>query len=167
MNSLVPEWFIDNLHEIIYSDMTKSWLLVQGLARSKHFTELDLKILRKHSAGITAAGIALLLRMNRRTVRRHLKCMRMILGDRFMSLISQHRSVVGEMARFSRRRDSGDANVNTVLHELSLLNANEIGVLCCMVQKLSEHESLMRVNIKRRQYYDIKSKLRCMMKIPL
>ncbi len=167
MKDLVPDWFMDNLHEIIYSDMTKGWLLAQGLARSKHFSALDLKILRKHAIGISAGEIALLLRMNRRTIRRHLRCMRMILGDRFMNKISQHRSVVDEMIRFSLRRDTGNANVKIVLHELSLLNATEISVLCCMVQKLSEHESLQRVNIMRRQYYDIKSKFRCIMKTPL
>lgn len=167
MKKLVPDWFMDNLHEIIYSDMTKSWLLAQGLARAKHFSALDLDILRNYATGISVAEIALLLRMNRRTIRRRLKCMRMILGDRFMRKIPQHMSVVDKMIRFSRRRDSRDANVNTVLQELSLLNATEIGVLCCMVQKLSEHESLKCVNIMRRQYYDIKSKLRCIMKIPL
>ena len=167
MKKLVPDWFTDNLHEIIYSDTTKSWLLVQGLEHTKELSSQDLRILRKHAQGRNNVEIAIRFHAKQSMVWKHISYMRQILGKRFMRDISKHPSVVNAMITFSRRHDAIDANVNTVLHELAQLNPTEIGVLCCMVQKLSEHESLQRVNIMRRQYYEIKSELKCIMKTPL
>lgn len=167
MRKLVPDWFLDDLHKIIYSDAPEGWLLAQGLWHAKDLSPQDMGILRKHAQGRDAAKTATLLSAKRSMVRQHLGYMRGILGRRFMRDISGHPSVVGAMIAFSRRRDAMDANVCTVLRELARLNATEIGVLCCMVQRLSEREALKRVRIMRRQYYDIKSKLRSIMNTPL
>ena len=91
MKKLVPDWFTDNLHEIIYSDTTKSWLLVQGLEHTKELSSQDLRILRKHAQGRSNVEIAIRFHAKQSMVWKHISYMRQILGKRFMRDISYSR----------------------------------------------------------------------------
>ena len=156
---IVPTWFTDVLHAIIYAGADDAHRTIQALAAALTFSPQDMATLPKMALGLTQGRIADELGVSRHCICRQLKRLRRALGESLLCVMNAPHCATALLAAFVERGGHDDTNVKTVIERLQPLSRNELGVLFGLIRRQSKGEVLNALGIGHTHYHQIKAKL--------
>ena len=156
---IVPPWFKDTLHALIYAGCDDAYLAVQAFAAMLEGTIEDETALMLLASGRTREGIGDFLGVSRHCVSRRLRRMRERLGGEALSELSRQPVVAALLGDFYARGGADDGNVRTVIDRLKGLSRNELGVLFCILRRQGKDATLAELKIGHTTYHKLKRRL--------
>jgi hypothetical protein len=159
-SGLVPGWFMDVLHELIFVNVVDVYLVIQMMKSvTSGVSHHDNFVLMPYAQGLSYEKIAEVLGVSRFTVFRKIEGLSKMPE---FEVFAKVRKIKGnhEMVRlFARNCQQMHENVTYVIDKLSALSPVELGVLFAIVMELSESAVLKTVSIGRTRYHEIKRRL--------
>ena len=158
--SIVPRWFLDVLHEIIYADGQDGYLAVQALSAAIDVrSPIDPPLLMAWAHGLSQKEIATTLRVSRHCVCRRMKALRRRLGVRLMRNLRGSRTAADALALFGLDQRRTMPNVRHAVGRLAALTAVELCVLSALLRLTPEGETLTALGISHTWYHAVKARL--------
>ena len=166
--SIVPRWFLDVLHAVIYADGQDGYFTILALsamidARSPG----DQAILLEWARGSSQTQIAAKLRMSRHRICRRMNAMRRRLGCATLRRLRGNQTAAEAFSLFAFGHCNETPNVRLVIDRLAELSPVELSVLSALLRFLPENETLASAGISRTWYYRIAAKLSAEFRIAL
>ena len=158
--AIVPRWFIDVLHEVIYADGTDGHLAMQALstAISSH-SPTDTAIMTEWANGFSQTQIAANLGLSRHCVCRRIRTLIRRFGKGFQNGLHGNKTAAATLALFDFKQGTSTPAVRHAVDRLAALSPVELCVLSSVVRLLPEHETLTDLGIKHSWYHTIKARL--------
>ena len=141
--SIVPRWFLDVLHAVIYADGQDGYFTILALsamidARSPG----DLAILTEWARGFSQTKIAANLRMSRHRICRRMNAMRRRLGCATLRRLRGNQTAAEAFSLFAFGHCNETPDVRLVIDRLAELSPVELSVLSAILRFLPENETL-------------------------
>ena len=156
---IVPLWFKDILHAIIYSDCVQAYTAIHAIALFLGAETHDRRILALHAHGLNHTQIAARLKVSRYSIIRAM--------NRFLKLADSdtlQRMQTSPMAAdildiFLARNYSHSENIHTAIAFLWGLSCTELGVLSALLRGLTESEAIEHACVSKSRYHTVKKHL--------
>ena len=156
---IVPHWFKEILHAIIYADCVQAYIAIQTIAQFLGAETHKRLILALYARGMNHSQIAARLKVSRYSIIRAINRFLKMSGRD--TLIRMHASsfTADILDTFIDKNYAHNENIHTVIAFLWGLTCSELGVLSALLRELSESESIRHVCISKSRYHEIKKSL--------
>ena len=158
--SIVPRWFLDVLHAVIYADGQDGYFTILALfAMIDAHSPEDQAILTEWARGFSQTQIAANLGMSRHRICRRMNAMRRRIGCATLRRLRGNQTAAEAFSLFAFGHCNETPNVRLVIDRLAELSPVELSVLSALLRFLPENETLASAGISRTWYYRIAAKL--------
>ena len=164
--AIVPRWFMDVLHAVIYADGPDGLLAVRVFAAAIDArSPIDPPLLMGWACGRSQTEIGAVLGVSRHCVCRRMKALRRHFGDRLLRKLHGNKTAAEVLKLFEFRHGKALPNVRHAIERLASLSAMELCVLSAIMRRSVEDETLSCLGISHTWYHAIKARLSAMFHI--
>lgn len=157
---MVPRWFLNILHEIIYADGQDGYLAVQAISVAMDARSLSVPdVLAGWANGLGQTGIGNALGISRHCVCRRMKTLRRRLGAPLLRNLHGNRTAANVLSAFDFGHGRTMPNILHVIRRLASLSPVELCVLSALLRLMTEDETLALLGISHTWYHTIKARL--------
>ena len=158
--AIVPRWFMDVLHEVIYADGQDGYLAVRALSAAIDArSPIDPPLLLEWACGRSQTEIADILGVSRHCICRRMNTLRRHFGDKPLRKLHGNKTAAEVLALTDLRHGKTLPNVRHTIERLASLSAMELCVLSAIMRRSAEDETLICLGISHTWYHTIKSRL--------
>ena len=163
---IVPHWFKDVLHSIIYADCVQAYTAIRALALFLQEQTRIRRILALHAHGLNHTQIAARLKVSRYCVIRAMNRFAKHAGDEM--LLGTHPSpfIADILDTFLEKHHGETENIRTAIAFLRGLTCTELGVLSALLRELTEEEAIAHACVGKSRYHEVKKHLLEIMDLP-
>ena len=156
---IVPHWFKDVLHSIIYADCIQAYTAIRTLDLFLQGDKRIRRILALHAHGLNHTQIAAHLKVSRYCVIRAMN--RFAKYDGREMLLRTHSSpfIADMLDTFLEKHHGENENIRTPIAFLWGLTCTELGVLSALLRELTEEEAIAHACISKSRYHEVKKHL--------
>ena len=156
---IVPHWFKDVLHSIIYADCIQAYTAIRALALFLREETRIRRILALHAHGLNHTQIAARLKVSRYCVIRAMN--RFAKYDGREMLLRTHSSpfIADMLDAFLEKHHDENKNIRTAIAFLWGLTCTELGVLSALLRELTEEEAIAHACVSKSRYHEVKKHL--------
>ena len=156
---IVPHWFKDILHAIIYADCVQAYIAIQTIALFLGAETHNRRILALYARGLNHSQIAARLKVSRYSIIRVMNRFSKMAGRDTLIRMQASSFTADILDTFIDKNYTHSENIHTVIAFLWGLTCSELGVLSALLRELSESESIKHVCISKSRYHEIKKSL--------
>ena len=156
---IVPHWFKDILHAIIYADCVQAYIATQTTALFLGAETHSRRILALYARGLNHSQIAARLKVSRYSIIRVINRFSKMSGRDTLIRMQASSFTADILDTFIDKNYTYNENIHTVIAFLWGLTCSELGVLSALLRELSESESIKHVCISKSRYHEIKKSL--------
>ena len=156
---IVPLWFKDILHAIIYSDCVQAYIAIHAIALFLGAETHDRRVLALHAHGLNHTQIAARLKVSRYSIIRAMNRLLKLADNDTLQRMQTSPMAADILDRFLARNYSHSENIHTAIAFLWGLSCTELGVLSTLLRELSESEAIEHVCISKSRYHAVKKRL--------
>ena len=156
---IVPYWFKEILHAIIYSDYLQAYIAIQAITLFLGAKTLNQNILALHAHGLNHTQIAARLNVSRYTVIRAMKYFEKVTDHDTLLRVQTSPLTADILDTFLSRNYTYNNNIETVISFLWDFTCTELAVLSAILRRLTEEEATAHVCVSKSRYHKIKKRL--------
>ena len=156
---IVPLWFKDILHTIIYSDCVQAYTAIHAIALFLGAETHDRSILALHAHGLNHTQIAARLKVSRYSIIRAMNRFLKLADSDTLQRMQTSPMAAGILDRFLARNYSHSENIHTAIAFLWGLSCTELGVLSALLRRLPESEAIEHACVSKSRYHTVKKHL--------
>ena len=156
---IVPHWFKEILHAIIYADCVQAYIATQTTALFLGAETHNRRILALYARGFNHSRIAARLKVSRYSIIRAINRFSKMAGRDTLIRMQASPFTADILDTFIDKNYTHNENIHTVIAFLWGLTCSELGVLSALLRELSESESIRHVCISKSRYHEIKKSL--------
>ena len=156
---IVPHWFKEILHAIIYADCVQAYIAIQTIALFLEAETPNRLILALYARGLNHSQIAARLKVSRYSIIRAMNRFSKMSGRDTLIRMQASSFTADILDTFIDKNYTHNENIHTVIAFLWGLTCSELGVLSALLRELSESESIKHVCISKSRYHEIKKSL--------
>ena len=156
---IVPHWFKEILHAIIYADCVQAYITIQTIALFLGAETHKRRILAFYARGINHSQIAARLKVSRYSIIRAINRFSKMSGRDTLIRMQASPFTADILDTFIDKNYAHNENIHTVIAFLWGLTCSELGVLSALLRELSESEAIKHVCISKSRYHEIKKSL--------
>ena len=156
---IVPLWFKDILHAIIYSDCVQAYTAIHAIALFLGVETHDRRILALHAHGLNHTQIAARLKVSRYSIIRAMNRLLKLADSDTLQRIQTSPMAADILDRFLARNYSHSENIHTAIAFLSGFTCTELGVLSALLRGLTESEAIEHACVSKSRYHTVKKRL--------
>jgi predicted transcriptional regulator len=156
---IVPHWFKEILHAIIYADCVQAYIAIQTIALFLGAETHNRRILALYARGLNHSQIAARLKVSRYSIIRAMNRFSKMSGRDTLIRMQASSFTADILDTFIDKNYTHNENIHTVIAFLWGLTCSELGVLSALLRELSESESIRHVCISKSRYHEIKKSL--------
>ena len=156
---IVPLWFKDILHAIIYSDCVQAYTAIHAIALFLGAETHDRRILALHAHGLNHTQIAARLKVSRYSIIRAMNRFLKLADSDTLQRMQTSPMAADILDKFLQRNYTHSENIHTVITFLRGFTCTELGVLCALLRELTESEAIEHVCISKSRYHEVKKHL--------
>ena len=156
---IVPLWFKDILHAIIYSDCVQAYTAIHAIALFLGSETHDRRILALHAHGLNHTQIAARLKVSRYSIIRAMNRFLKLADSDTLQRMQTSPMAAGILDRFLARNYTHTENIHTAIAFLWGLSCTELGVLSALLRGLPESEAIEHACVSKSRYHTVKKRL--------
>ena len=156
---IVPHWFKDILHAIIYSDCVQAYITIQTIALFLGAETHDRRILALHAHGLNHTQIAARLKVSRYSIIRAMNRLLKLADNDTFQRMQTSPTATDILDKFLQRNYTHSENIHTVITFLCGLSCTELGVLSALLRRLPESEAIEHACVSKSRYHTVKKRL--------
>ena len=156
---IVPHWFKEILHAIIYAGCVQAYIAIQTIALFLGAETHNRRILALYAHGFNNSQIAARLKVSRYSIIRAMNRFSKMAGRDTLIRMQASSFTADILDTFIDKNYAHNENIHTVIAFLWGLTCPELGVLSALLRELSESESIKYVCISKSRYHEIKKSL--------
>ena len=156
---IVPHWFKEILHAIIYTDCVQAYIAIQTIALFLGAETHNRRILALYARGFNHSRIAARLKVSRYSIIRAMNRFSKMSGRDTLIRMQASPFTANILDTFIDKNHAYNENIHTVIAFLWGLTCSELGVLSALLRELSESEAIRHVCISKSRYHEIKKSL--------
>ena len=156
---IVPHWFKEILHAIIYADCVQAYIATQTTALFLEAETHNRRILALYARGLNHSQIAASLKVSRYSIIRAMNRFLKMAGRDTLIRMQASSFTADILDTFIDKNYTHNENIHTVIAFLWGLTCSELGVLSALLRELSESEAIRHVCISKSRYHEIKKSL--------
>ena len=156
---IVPLWFKDILHAIIYSDCVQAYTAIHAIALFLGAETHDRRILALHAHGLNHTQIAARLKVSRYSIIRAMNRLLKLADSDTLQRMQTSPMAAGILDRFLARNCTHSENIHTAIAFLSGFTCTELGVLSALLRGLPESEAIEHACVSKSRYHTVKKQL--------
>ena len=156
---IVPHWFKEILHAIIYADCVQAYIAIQTTALFLGAETHNRRILALYARGMNHSQIAARLKVSRYSIIRVMNRFSKMSGRDTLIRMQASSFTADILDTFIAKNYTHNENIHTVIAFLWGLTCSELGVLSALLRELSESEAIKYVCISKSRYHEIKKSL--------
>ena len=156
---IVPHWFKEILHAIIYADCVQAYIAIQTIALFLGAETHNRRILALYARGMNHSRIAARLKVSRYSIIRAMNRFSKMAGRDTLIRMQASPFTADILDTFIDKNYAHNENIHTVIAFLWGLTCSELGVLSALLRELSESEAIRHVCISKSRYHEIKKSL--------
>ena len=156
---IVPHWFKEILHAIIYADCVQAYIAIQTIALFLGAETHNRRILALYARGMNHSQIAARLKVSRYSIIRAINRFSKMSGRDTLIRMQASSFTADILDTFIDKNYAHNENIHTVIAFLWGLTCSELGVLSALLRELSESEAIRHVCISKSRYHEIKKSL--------
>ena len=156
---IVPLWFKDILHAIIYSDCVQAYTAIHAIALFLGAETHDRRILALHAHGLNHTQIAARLKVSRYSIIRAMNRFLKLADSDTLQRMQTSPMAAGILDRFLARNYSHSEYIHTAIAFLWGLSCTELGVLSALLRGLTESEAIEHACVSKSRYHTVKKRL--------
>ena len=153
---IVPHWFKEILHAIIYADCVQAYIAIQTIALFLGAETHNRRILALYARGFNNSQIAARLKVSRYSIIRAMNRFSKMSGRDTLIRMQASSFTADILDTFIDKNYAYNENIHTVIAFLWGLTCSELGVLSALLRELSESEAIRHVCISKSRYHEIK-----------
>ena len=156
---IVPHWFKEILHAIIYANCVQAYIAIQTIALFLGAETHNRRILALYARGMNHSQIAARLKVSRYSIIRAINRFSKMAGRDTLIRMQASPFTADILDTFIDKNYAHNENIHTVIAFLWGLTCSELGVLSALLRELSESEAIKYVCISKSRYHEIKKSL--------
>ena len=156
---IVPLWFKDILHAIIYSDCVQAYTAIHAIALFLGAETHDRRILALHAHGLNHTQIAARLKVSRYSIIRAMNRLLKLADNDTFQRMQTSPTATDILDKFLQRNYTHSENIHTVITFLCGLSCTELGVLSALLRGLPESEAIEHACVSKSRYHTVKKRL--------
>ena len=156
---IVPHWFKEILHAIIYANCVQAYIAIQTIALFLGAETHNRRILALYARGMNHSQIAARLKVSRYSIIRVMNRFSKMSGRDTLIRMQASSFTADILDTFIDKNYAYNENIHTVIAFLWGLTCSELGVLSALLRELSESEAIKHVCISKSRYHEIKKSL--------
>ena len=156
---IVPLWFKDILHAIIYSDCVQAYTAIHAIALFLGAETHDRRILALHAHGLNHTQIAARLKVSRYSIIRAMNRFLKLADSDTLQWMQTSLIAADILDTFLARNYSHSENIHTAIAFLWGLSCTELGVLSALLRGLTESEAIEHACVSKSRYHTVKKHL--------
>ena len=156
---IVPLWFKDILHAIIYADCVQAYIAIHAIALFLGAETHDRRVLALHAHGLNHTQIAARLKVSRYSIIRAMNRFLKLADSDTLERMQKSPMAADILDIFLARNYSHSENIHTAIAFLWGLSCTELGVLSALLRGLTESEAIEHVCISKSRYHTVKKRL--------
>ena len=156
---IVPHWFKEILHAIIYADCVQAYIAIQTIALFLGAETHNRRILALYDRRFNHSQIAARLKVSRYSIIRAINRFLKMSGRDTLIRMQASSFTADILDTFIDKNYAHNENIHTVIAFLWGLTCSELGVLSALLRELLESESIKYVCISKSRYHEIKKGL--------
>ena len=156
---IVPLWFKDILHAIIYSDCVQAYTAIHAIALFLGAETHDRRILALHAHGLNHTQITARLKVSRYSIIRAMNRLLKLAYSDTLQRIQTSPMAADILDKFLARNYTHSENIHTAIAFLSGFTCTELGVLSALLRGLPESEAIEHACVSKSRYHTVKKHL--------
>ena len=156
---IVPLWFKDILHAIIYSDCVQAYTAIHAIALFLGAETPDRRILALHAHGLNHTQIAARLKVSRYSIIRAMNRLLKLADSDTLQRMQTSPMAADILDKFLARNYTHSENIHTAIAFLWGLSCTELGVLSALLRGLTESEAIEHACVSKSRYHTVKKHL--------
>ena len=156
---IVPHWFKDVLHSIIYADCIQAYTAIRALALFLREETRIRRILALHAHGLNHTQIAARLKVSRYCVIRAMNRFAKHVGNEMLLRTNSSPFIADILDAFLEEHHGENKNIRTAITFLWGLTCTELGVLSALLRELTEEEAIAHACVSKSRYHEVKKHL--------
>ena len=156
---IVPLWFKDILHAIIYSDCVQAYTAIHAIALFLGAETHDRRILALHAHGLNHTQIAARLKVSRYSIIRAMNRLLKLADSDTLQRMHTSPMAADILDKFLARNYTHSENIHTAIAFLWGLSCTELGVLSALLRGLPESEAIEHACVSKSRYHTVKKHL--------
>ena len=156
---IVPLWFKDILHAIIYSDCVQAYTAIHAIALFLGSETHDRRILALHAHGLNHTQIAARLKVSRYSIIRAMNRLLKLADSDTLQRMQTSLIAADILDIFLARNYSHSKNIHTAIAFLNGFTCTELGVLSALLRGLPESEAIEHACVSKSRYHTVKKHL--------
>ena len=156
---IVPHWFKDILHSIIYADCVRAYTAIRALALFLQGDKRIRRILALHAHGLNHTRIAARLKVSRYSIIRAMNRFAKHVGNEMLLLTHSSPFIADMLDTFLEKQHGENENIRTAIAFLWGLTCTELGVLSALLRELTEEEAIAHACVSKSRYHEVKKHL--------
>jgi predicted transcriptional regulator len=156
---IVPLWFKDILHAIIYSDCVQAYIAIHAIALFLGAETHDRRILALHAHGLNHTQIAARLKVSRYSIIRAMNRLLKLAYSDTLQRMQKSPMAADILDKFLARNYTHSENIHTAIAFLWGLSCTELGVLSALLRGLPESEAIEHACVSKSRYHTVKKHL--------
>ena len=156
---IVPHWFKDILHTIIYSDCVQAYTAIRALALFLREETRIRRILALHAHGLNHTQIAARIKVSRYCVIRAMNRFAKYDGNEMLLRTHSSQFIADMLDTFLEKHHGENENIRTAIAFLWGLTCTELGVLSALLRELTEEEAIAHACVSKSRYHEVKKHL--------
>ena len=156
---IVPHWFKDVLHSIIYADCIQAYTAIRALALFLQGDKRIRRILALHAHGLNHTRIAAHLKVSRYCVIRAMNRFAKHVGNEMLLRTHSSQFIADMLDTFLEKHHGENENIRTAIAFLWGLTCTELGVLSALLRELTEEEAIAHACVSKSRYHEVKKHL--------
>jgi len=156
---IVPLWFKDILHAIIYSDCVQAYTAIHAIALFLGAETHDRRILALHAHGLNHTQIAARLKVSRYSIIRAMNRLLKLAYSDTLERMQKSPMAADILDKFLARNYTHTENIHTAIAFLNGFTCTELGVLSALLRELPESEAIEYACVSKSRYHTVKKRL--------
>jgi predicted transcriptional regulator len=156
---IVPLWFKDILHAIIYSDCVQAYTAIHAIALFLGAETHDRRILALHAHGLNHTQIAARLKVSRYSIIRAMNRLLKLAYSDTLQRMQKSQMAADILDKFLARNYTHSENIHTAIAFLWGFTCTELGVLSALLRGLPESEAIEHACVSKSRYHTVKKHL--------
>ena len=156
---IVPLWFKDILHTIIYSDCVQAYTAIHAIALFLGAETHDRRILALHAHGLNHTQIAARLKVSRYSIIRAMNRFLKLADSDTLQRMQTSPMAADILDRFIEKNYTHSENIHTAIAFLNGFTCTELGVLSTLLRRLPESEAIEHACVSKSRYHTVKKHL--------
>ena len=156
---IVPLWFKDILHAIIYADCVQAYIAIQTIALFLGAKTHNRRILALYARGMNHSQIAARLKVSRYSIIKVMNRFSKMSGRDTLIRMQASSFTADILDTFIDKNYAHNENIHTVITFLRGFTCTELGVLCALLRELSESEAIEYACVSKSRYHTVKKRL--------